>query len=443
MARYNWGSSYVMIQGLLKIMLEESKNLEKMLLNLLAEKSSFSYRYPIDKDPVEHRSLEERARDLARHIDESVQGLCIYSNSVLSAFGGFEPLQNQPAEADQLLRLAAESRAASQKLYALSLIQREDCNIELNLRGASGGICYRLVTEPGQKTLQQVFVESVKEIDASSRDPDGNIEFAKEDAQIFKPSHCNKVVEAPPLDAAPLGTVPPADMDSPVGTDSPVNIMYPPIGIDGPSYLRIRRERPAAINVNSNPECLAEMLSNMERRAGQPHRDYMNKGAKLELAFKIVECGLFLLGSPLFISLSSKHIRRFAGGQSNQPTFMLQMAKLPPGNVDVVHVGHQEISQLFRLGFILMEIALETPETEARADMDCELDSSEIRHLVLVERAMGEEYRRVTAFCLCYRSYHHHPKRELKRSREGTTHADWQEFLQDFLLLYHSRVYCE
>lgn len=105
--------------------------------------------------------------------------------------------------------------------------------------------------------------------------------------------------------------------------------------------------------------------------------DYPNKKAKMELAFKIVECSLFLLGSPLFQRLSSKHIRRFSSGQSTQPTFILRTAKQPPRELMLACVGLEEISQLFRLGLLLMQIALETPVTE-RQDGDCYLGSSSI-----------------------------------------------------------------
>ena len=115
----------------------------------------------------------------------------------------------------------------------------------------------------------------------------------------------------------------------------------------------------------------------MQQRAEQSRTGYLNKKAKMELAFKIVECGLSLLGSRLFQRLSSKHIRRFSSGQSNQPTFMLRTAKQPPREFILAGLGLEEISQLFRLGLHLMQIALETPVTE-RQDGDCYLGSSSI-----------------------------------------------------------------
>ena len=221
--------------------LEESRNVQIMLLKLQEEGSSFSWRYSISQ------SLVGQARDLVRHIDKSVHGLYIYSNTVLNAMASFELLYHRAAKGDQLLRLAAESRAASQKLHTLCLIQTEDCNIELDLPGASDGICYRLVIRPGERTLQHVVVENVKEIVVSNRDSNGNIEFAKQDTQILEPSQGNKVIEVPLLEASAI------DTDSPIEIESPV-------GMDITSYLLIPRERPAPIHLDHSPGCLDEIL---------------------------------------------------------------------------------------------------------------------------------------------------------------------------------------
>ena len=390
----------------------------RSLLSELTYGPSPAERDLVDQDPrgSSYPSLK-KAGMLARHIDESARGLRIYSNTIVATMAAFEPLGNKPAASDGLLRLAAESRAASQKLYSLSMLQTKDCNVELDLPGAGDGICYRLVTELGEKTLQQVVVENVKEIDVRDRDQHGNIEFAEQDAQIFEPGLGTKVIGVPPL-----------------GTDSPA-------GMDPISYLRIRCERPAAVHLDSSPESLVEILSNRKRLAEKSEYGYWNKGAKTELAFKIVECGLFLLGSPLFLRLSSKHIRKFSRGQSTQPTFMLRTVKPPGDLITLVGEGDQETYQLFRLGLLLMEIALETPDTEHRADLVCNLDLDTISKLALVERVMGADYGKATAFCLCYRYFQEYYVAKVQRS-EGRPHVALQEFLQDFLERYYSRVYC-
>ena len=399
------------IQDMLERILGDSSGLRSTLSELTYGPSP-SERDLVGQDRGSYPSLK-KAEDLARHIDESARGLRI----IVGTMAAFEPLGNQPAGSNGLLRLAAESRAASRKLYDLTMLQTKDCNIELELPRAGEGIRYRLVIEPGEKMLQHVAVENVKAIDACDRDSRGDVEFAEQDAQIFEPGLGTKVIGVPRI-----------------GTDSPA-------GMDPISYLCIPCERPAIIHLDSSPESLVEILRDRKRRAEKSEDGHWSKGAKTELAFKIVECGLFLLGSPLFSRLSSKHIRKFSGGQSTQPTFMLRTAKPPGDLITLTGEGDQETYQLFRLGLLLMEIALETPDTEPRAEWVCTLDLDTISKLALVERAIGADYGKATAFCLCYRYYQESYVGRVQRS-EGRPHAALQEFLQDFLERYYSRVYC-
>lgn len=82
------------------------------------------------------------------------------------------------------------------------------------------------------------------------------------------------------------------------------------------------------------------------------------------------------------------------------------MLRTPTQNLQVLisddSTALEETARLFRFGVLLIEIALEIREPAVQVDQ-YEYDASRLERLSLVERAMGAEYCRATAWCLRYR----------------------------------------
>ena len=97
-----------------------------------------------------------------------------------------------------------------------------------------------------------------------------------------------------------------------------------------------------------------------------------------------------------------------------------------------------ETSQLFRIGVLLMEIALDQPDSSFRTE-DYEQDAERISKLPLVEQSMGTQYCKATAFCLSYQQ----PRIRFRgvEKYESKHFHDWESYLAEFLQEYYSQVF--
>ena len=99
--------------------------------------------------------------------------------------------------------------------------------------------------------------------------------------------------------------------------------------------------------------------------------------------------------------------------------------------------GLREPSQLFRIGVILIEIALDSTEVSDLAkDKDPRLFVS--KTFPLVYKAVGSDYYRACAFCVQDRSspssYGQHQKYEYPEQ------TGWEVYIKGFLMEYHAQV---
>ncbi|KAG6997628.1 hypothetical protein G7Y79_00039g075900 [Physcia stellaris] len=166
-------------------------------------------------------------------------------------------------------------------------------------------------------------------------------------------------------------------------------------------------------NSTQYPEIAAEQ-PNIE-----PVQAYLDK---LELAFKVVPIGLFLLGTPFFSSLSSMNLRHLDDGTQLLPSFMLRIPILGLQALVADDSGAlAESAQLLRIGVVLMEIVLGGLDQDVGLQ-DLGDDPSTISELTsklaAVEKAMGrpEKYDEK-----CY--------------------GKWAGYLAEFLKEYHDQVY--
>ena len=184
-------------------------------------------------------------------------------------------------------------------------------------------------------------------------------------------------------------------------------------------------------------ESLAEILAGNNPRGMSPQFRSLTIAWKIELASKVAKTGFHLLGTPWLGLLNSEHLQRTPSGETDT-SFLLETRTLDLDDIALEEATIlSESDQLFAIGVLLVEIALESPDHGKLERSDLEIS----RILARVRQAMGMQYYQATAFCLLNRkqpdSYDHLNK--YWWSRRGR----WEMYLMNLLRQYHARVVVE
>ena len=386
------------------------------------------------------QQLQNWSTTLTRVVDE----LWIYSEAVFDSIHGVLSVESKLPERDRLLRTALRSRPSSLELHHRCSKETPHCSLEMDLLEPgfsdrltpstpsvdSLPVFYHLITRlrDGHGSFKKMTIESVEATNTLKPGPNDALIQDMENLQLFK-----------------------RDTDH-----SMVLVKVASRGSAQSSHLRIHRKWIETVNLKSNPESLAEVLDKLQS-ANLSTKEHLSTGSKVELAYKLVECGFFLLGTPWLASLSSRNLLRLKNTRKEHHSFCLEMQTL-----DLEDLLHDdpgalaETSQLVRLGVLLMEIALDKPDLHSRSD-EADQEADRISRLPLVEQSMGVQYCKATAFCLQYGSTSK-PFKCRKHSGEGKPKLDelpiretekyrdanfdeWQSYLSTLLQQYHSQVY--
>jgi hypothetical protein len=116
---------------------------------------------------------------------------------------------------------------------------------------------------------------------------------------------------------------------------------------------------------------------------------------KISLAYRIVECGLFLLGTPWLSHLSSDTLRRLKTSKVDYQYSLYVQGTTKLEN-EIASKEVLERTQIFQIGVLLVEIALERTLSSSDS-MKLEFESKSIS---VVEKSMGTRYRQACEFCL-------------------------------------------
>lgn len=202
-----------------------------------------------------------------------------------------------------------------------------------------------------------------------------------------------------------------------------------------PSYFRLPGP-PSVLSWENHTESLAQLLDKDQTEVGSEERP-LPQETRVRLAFKVVECALYLLGTPWLASLSSKRLRRMKTNEGSP--FVLEVQSLSLEDLYFEDPDAlSEHSQLFSIGVMLVKIALGDDEKYAPNIEDPDLrEKSKI--LASVERSMGSLYCRATAFCLADRRSAPHFGGPEKY--EDPKEAAWKSYLTELLEDYHAQVY--
>lgn len=382
----------------------------------------------------------QELQKLSTTLTRAVDGLLIYSETVFDSIHPVSSLDFKPPESDRLLRNALRSRPCSLDLYYHCSLSELRCSLEMDLfdsakapstpSEASPSVTYHLVAQSREAhgtSFKQMAIESVETSATLKPETDGISVQKMENLQLFRSTggHGTTLLRVAARGSAQL------------------------------TYFRIPQKNNRPMTLDSDPESLANLL-NRRQSANFSTQEHLSVGVKVELAYKVVECGFFLLGTPWFASLSSKNLLRLKTSKKTHYSFCLETQTLDLDDLLYDDPGAlAETSQLLRLGVLLMEIALGKPNIYTRND-ETGQEEDRISNLPLVEQNMGAQYCRATAFCLQYQQSGT-PFRTRKVSKdnrcgkdkpfqetekyEGPNFDDWQRYLAELLQRYHSQVY--
>lgn len=384
----------------------------KNAVQVIRTQKRLSYRF----QELQSNGLQELQK-LAVNLGRSVDELWIYSETVFDSLHGILARETKLPERERLLKSALQSRSGSLELYTLCSKSAMDCSLEMDLLDAQPNVVgdkdnsslrlfYHLFTQPHIQSLelQRLIVENLPELDVPEAE---FIDSNTSDLQFFKPR--SGIIKATQH------------------------------GSNHPSCLRIPNDPVGTIALESKPISLAEVLKVQFDRKILSAKDHFSTGAKVELAYKVVECGFFLLGTPWFSSLSSKNILRLKSTGSERNDFVLEIQTLDIK--DLVFDDPEaltETSQIFRIGVLLMEIALDKHESCSRGD-EYANDAERISKLPLVEQYMGTQYCKATAFCLQNKSLR--IRFQGPQKYDSKNYDEWELYLLELLQEYYSQVF--
>lgn len=426
-----WGTQgWSTIHSLLEHIVQLSKRIEPLVQEVQeshGKQPRLRWKRAVERIGMRRRvDGRQELRQLTDELNRSVDELWIYSETAFDSRHGLLAIKSSLTGHGTLIDTALHSRAASLRLYTLCQSGAEDYSLDLDLLGNGSSwkdllqpsghatsFHYPLVTEPSNKQLQKLIVEDMDEGDIAINDTEDITESAPSDLRLFQPRSGVKVVKVPQHRAGAL------------------------------HYLCIPSTPSEVVQLESPPESLAKIFAGPKTKYLNDYADtFLRQGfdrdLKIRVAFTIVRCSFFLLGTPWLSSLDSRNLRRSSHPEDQSSTFILRTQTLELKELVSDDPGAlAETSQLFRLGVLLMEIALATSDSESQSAQLEQHNPKRINKLPLVERAMGASYCKATAYCLQHRTN----RFSSPEKYEGKLHTDWEIYLAGFLQDYYSQVF--
>lgn len=367
--------------------------------------------------------LLELTIQLGRSIDE----LWTYSEVAFDSLHGIFAHQIGPPLRDKLLAKSLDARTGSLALYGTCSQSKADYSLEVDLFGQSNktrGAFHKqssIFSTTPPRLFYHLFAhdrgepKNINEITIESMSKPGEQDLANSGIVEFDIRKTDLAAH----DSWPL-------LKPGVITIQP-NTAY------APSYFRITTP-PSATRLDGD-ESLAQLLYKERFGSALEEERPLSQETKVHLAFKVVECGLYLLGTPWLASLSSKRLRRVK--TNGRTHFVLEVQTLDLEDLYFEDPkALSEHSQLFSIGVVLVEIALSDERNPANI-RDPELRKSKI--LPLVERSMGSLYSGATAFCLQDRRSA--PQFDRPEKYKYPEETGWPLYLAELLEDYHAHVF--
>ena len=362
-----------------------------------------------------------KIRELLDDLNSVIDGLWLHSEITFDSLHNAAAQKSHNPGHNALLRSALRSRSGSLQLYRWCCELPLDVSLGLDMVGPSScrdlddatvSSFYRLFaqTSDDSKQLTQCEVEVLPDSEGMSKLEDSEDPKTEAKVRLFETFLAeNKMTCTDSLDAGQC------------------------------SSLRISKTTPRDIRLKTSPESLEQILVSLKKSRTLTRPEHLSIGAKVELAFKLVEAGLFLLGTPWFSSLGNGNILRLKNACAPRHVFILEIQSNEPNDLISEDAGAlAETTQLSRLGILLTQIALDGPFSPSTT-RDSESESNILDQLPLVEQAMGAQYCKATAFCL-------QPRQSSLRFQgpgkyNNAQFKGWEAHLEEMLESYYSQVF--
>ena len=364
-------------------------------------------------------------RKLIQDFNLTVDATWLYSETVFDSLHGVFATSLGLPSRDRLVTSAIHSRSKSMKLYELCCKGSTDCLLDLDLRpdvkhesGIAGeeklaSLSYRLFAQDqnNSKQLQSLFIQIPSE--------SGNLRTHGSEVLDTK-NHAFQLFESR---LSGKGITIPVDHER-----------------AGPNTcLWIESATPSTRRMASELDTLAVMMKRLKGMDPLTLEEHFPVDDKIKVAFQIVESGIFLLGTPWFSLLNSQNPLRLQNGKWKEKMCVIRTLAL--GIADLLFDDTEALSetkQLFQIGVLLMEIALDGPVVRPNPTDPLHLIDL-LSQLPRVEKALGSQYCKATAFCL----QHRQPNQLFNGPGKYSSHEseDWKQYLSDLLQEYHAQVY--
>lgn len=410
-----WGiQGWANIRRLLDEIVGASRKMEGILLEFRElqkpHKARLKWKFAI-KSVRSKKPYQADLRRLAGVINRAIDELWMYSETVFDSLHGIMGQELKLPNRDELLTSALQSRSGSLRLYELCAKSPDDCSLAMDLLDTRGHLCYQLFTQVFGNTteLKKLVIENAPDDAFPQIAKNGSAHTETSELQLFQPTTETLVVHVPNR------------------------------GSGSPSCLRIPREPIPKVHLKATPDRLVDILDGPQSSSKVSKKERFSTGARIELAFKIVESGFFLMGTPWLSSLSSKSLRRMKSVGPTRYTFLLAIQTLDFSDLlfdDPEALA--ETSQLFRIGVLLIEIALGSATFSSRLE-ESNNKNDLISLLPVVEQSMGAQYCDATAFCLQQRIMNEDFRGPEKYDNDHF--RSWESYLAEFLQGYYSHVY--
>ena len=370
---------------------------------------------------------EPSLSELKNHIKDinlAIDRLWLCSETMFDSLHGVLAARPRLPLRELLLRTALLSRIGSLELYKFCCNDSADCILDLDLRPEPNFKSHESKDEEDSHLFYQLFAVN-----------------RGDDTQLRK-LVVENVAETTTPRAKSLEVVDAGDSEFQLfKIDAHKNGIMVPIKTDGPtssSCLRIETPTLESIQLQSEPKTLLRILQRTKEKSLPSSGEHFSIGAKIELAYKIVESGFFLLGTPWFSLLKSHTLLRLKQ-PGQRATFALQVQTF--GLVDLLFDDSEALSetkQLLDIGLLLMEIALDDSDVSHCIDDDSSPTSLQSK-LALVECTMGAQYCKATAFCLQHRQPEPQFNGLVKYKKPYS--EGWENYLSNLLQDYYSQVF--
>lgn len=164
----------------------------------------------------------------------------------------------------------------------------------------------------------------------------------------------------------------------------------------------------------------------------QTNANIAPRETKMTLAYRLVECSMFLLGTPWLFQLSSDSLRLF-GATEHDFQYSLQICLPSKNAIPDSPCLDSEATQIFNIGVILVEIALgcrflpDAPKNMITESMGT------------IERLMGSPYRQACEFCLKQKDVGSHSW--VRDSHSGSSPSSSTPYIVQMTSHFYSEVF--